>query len=124
MTARFLLSVAVVVGLCAVVLSFEGTATFYLPGWGACGNVSAEDEMVMAVSKTQYGEHQSPNKAPVCSQCTLVKDVDSGEQVKVKVVDRCEGCASSDILLSPAAFESLAPEDLGRTHVTWNYVEC
>ncbi|XP_055351834.1 papain inhibitor-like [Paramacrobiotus metropolitanus] len=124
MAARFLFAVAVFAGLCAVALSFQGKATFYLPAMGACGKVNHEDEMVMAVSKHQYGEHKNPNKAPVCGKCALVKDVESGKQVKVKVVDRCEGCASGAIDLSPAAFESLAPKDLGVTQVTWNYVKC
>ncbi|XP_055351830.1 papain inhibitor-like [Paramacrobiotus metropolitanus] len=123
MVARFLFGL-VFVGMCAVALSFQGKATFYTPAMGACGKVNHEDEMVVAVSKAQYGVHSNPNNAPVCSKCALVKAVESGEQVKVKVVDQCNGCASGAIDLSPAAFEKLADKDLGHIEVTWNYVKC
>ncbi|XP_055347298.1 papain inhibitor-like [Paramacrobiotus metropolitanus] len=124
MAARYLFGVVVFVGLCTVALGFEGKATFYYPAMGACGKVNTKTEMVMAISHVQYGEHSNPNKAPVCGKCALVKAVDSGEQVKVKVVDRCEGCDSGSIDLSPAAFEKLADKDLGHIEVTWNYVKC
>ncbi|XP_055347263.1 uncharacterized protein LOC129594554 [Paramacrobiotus metropolitanus] len=35
--------------------NFKGKATFYTPAMGACGKVNTESEMVVAVSKVQYG---------------------------------------------------------------------
>jgi expansin (peptidoglycan-binding protein) len=47
---------------------------------------------------------------------------DKGKSVTVKVVDKCPGCKTDDIDLSPAAFQRLAPLPAGRIQVTWNYV--
>lgn len=47
---------------------------------------------------------------------------DQVKSVTVKVVDKCRGCNTNDIDLSPAAFERLANESLGRIQVTWDYV--
>jgi hypothetical protein len=37
-----------------------------------------------------------------------------GNSVTVTVVDRCEGCAEYDLDFSPAAFDVLASESVGR----------
>ncbi|XP_055348005.1 papain inhibitor-like [Paramacrobiotus metropolitanus] len=124
MSTRFVFGVAVFLGLCAVVLGYQGNATLYNPAMGACGKFNTDDDMVVAVSHVQYGKHSDSLKAPVCDRCALVKAVDSGKQVKVKVVDRCARCPNGSIDLSPAAFEKLASMDLGDIQVAWRYVSC
>ncbi|XP_055340867.1 uncharacterized protein LOC129589949 [Paramacrobiotus metropolitanus] len=111
-------------GLCAVAMGFQGTATLYHPATGACGKVNTDDDMVVSLSHVQYGDYRNPSLAAVCGKCVLVKSVDSGEQVKVKVAERCRGCMSGAIQLSPAAFKKLAIKDLRLNQVIWNYVEC
>ncbi|XP_055347311.1 uncharacterized protein LOC129594596 [Paramacrobiotus metropolitanus] len=102
--------------------SHHGNATFYTPAMGACGKVNTAKEMVMAVSKEQYG--QDPKNALVCGICALVKADGSGKQVKVRVVDRCVKCAGASIDLSPAAFQKLASKNVGHIQVTWEYAFC
>ncbi|PQE10847.1 Rare lipo A protein [Rutstroemia sp. NJR-2017a BBW] len=68
-----------------------GDLTYYDVGLGACGWTNSDSEMV------SYG----------------------GKSVVVKVVDKCMGCKTDDLDLSPAAFTALAPESLGRIKGTW-----
>ena len=42
--------------------------------------------------------------------------------MQATVADKCEGCGSNDIDLSPSAFTVLAPKAKGRIPVTWNYL--
>jgi hypothetical protein len=56
------------------------------------------------------------------SQChiPLTATVKHGDKtIRVKIVDRCVGCAEGDIDLTPHAFELLADKALGRTSVEW-----
>ncbi|MEU0883110.1 RlpA-like double-psi beta-barrel domain-containing protein [Lentzea sp. NPDC005914] len=39
-----------------------------------------------------------------------------------KVTDRCVGCASGDIDLSPAAFRKIGRLDEGRVKVSWDFI--
>lgn len=45
---------------------------------------------------------------------------DQGKSVTVTVEDRCVGCAEDDLDFSPAAFDQLADESLGRIAITWD----
>ncbi|XP_055347264.1 papain inhibitor-like [Paramacrobiotus metropolitanus] len=116
--------------MCAVALGFQGKATIYHFGEnGACGKVITADEMGMAISARLYGDYPNSNKSPVCGKCALVKAVDktgqsTGKQVKVKMVERCEGCVLGAIQLSSAAFRKLTNDDLHLDQVIWNYVKC
>jgi Lytic transglycolase len=42
-------------------------------------------------------------------------------QITVEIVDRCVGCKSNDIDLTPTAFAALADMALGRTYVEWQF---
>lgn len=45
---------------------------------------------------------------------------DQGKSVTVQITDRCTGCALTDLDFSPAAFDELADESIGRlSGVTW-----
>ncbi|XP_055350683.1 papain inhibitor-like [Paramacrobiotus metropolitanus] len=102
--------------------AFSGDATWYDVGLGACGQWSNNNQLVAAISPSQYGWHANPNTAAVCRTCASVRA--GGRQVKVKIVDKCDGCASGSIDLSPGAFQRLASLDTGRIRVTWDYVSC
>jgi hypothetical protein len=45
--------------------------------------------------------------------------VGANRSVDVEVVDRCVGCAASDLDLSTAMFDSLAAHALGRVVGSW-----
>ena len=52
----------------------------------------------------------------------LTPPPDNGKSVKVQITDRCEACAEWDLDFSPAAFQQLADESIGRLHgVTWTF---
>ena len=44
------------------------------------------------------------------------------KSIDVTVVDRCEGCKLTDIDLSRDMFGKLAPEELGRVSVKWEWL--
>ena len=47
---------------------------------------------------------------------------DKGKSVDVTVVDRCTGCKETDLDFSPAAFDQLADESVGRlSGMTWTW---
>ncbi|KAM3073595.1 hypothetical protein ACMFMF_006798 [Clarireedia jacksonii] len=69
-----------------------GDLTYYDVGLGACGWTNTDSQMVVS-----YG----------------------GKSVVVEVVDKCMGCNTYDLDLSPAAFSALAPESAGRIKGTW-----
>ncbi|KIK00936.1 hypothetical protein K443DRAFT_99536 [Laccaria amethystina LaAM-08-1] len=109
-TQRFL-SILALVGMAN---AFSGDATFYAPGLGACGKHNTASDHIVALSVAQYGNGEH------CSKSIGVNY--EGKYVEAEVVDKCEGCGSSDIDLSPSAFTELAPETKGRIQVTWNYL--
>ncbi|XP_055344311.1 uncharacterized protein LOC129592321 [Paramacrobiotus metropolitanus] len=118
------LVIVVVCALSPLTSAYWGDATWYNTGLGACGWWNNNGELVAAVSHVEYGWQANPNTAPVCGKCANVRADSNGNQVKVKIVDKCMGCNSGSIDLSPAAFGRLASLDAGRIKVSWDYVWC
>ncbi|KAI0013774.1 RlpA-like double-psi beta-barrel-protein domain-containing protein-containing protein [Xylariaceae sp. FL0662B] len=100
-------------------LAYSGDMTFYTPGLGACGGTNNENDRIVALSPAQYGNDANPNKAKVCGK--HIKIHYSGKTTTAKVVDKCPGCASGSIDVSPSVFKQLASLDKGRVKVTWEY---
>jgi hypothetical protein len=67
----------------------------------------------------------NPNANPLCGRRIRVQRYDdrpgvqANRSVDVRVVDRCVGCAATDLDLSPAAFDELAGEEMGRVVGSW-----
>ncbi|KAI0820937.1 RlpA-like double-psi beta-barrel-protein domain-containing protein-containing protein, partial [Irpex lacteus] len=94
--------------------------TFYDVGLGACGHTNHDSELVAAVSHTIGYKGGNPNNNPVCGK--HIKINYQGKSVTVKVVDRCPGCATGSLDLSPTAFSKLASKSVGRLHnVKWTF---
>ncbi|KAF9254236.1 hypothetical protein L218DRAFT_938755 [Marasmius fiardii PR-910] len=93
-----------------------GDATFYTPGLGACGRNNNANELVAAAAAAVFdtfpGATSNPNNNPICGRQAVVSF--GGKSVTVTIVDRCPGCGSGGIDLSPAAFQVLAPLSQGR----------
>lgn len=52
-----------------------------------------------------------------------VRVLDQGNSVEVTITDRCVGCAMFDLDFSPAAYDKLGAEAIGRLHgMTWTFV--
>ncbi|KAL0579471.1 hypothetical protein V5O48_002513 [Marasmius crinis-equi] len=102
--------------------TLTGDATFYDPGLGACGKTNNGGQLIAAVAAPVFdgfpGAGANPNANPICGK--KAKVTFKGKSVTVNIVDRCPGCGSSGIDLSPAAFSKLASQSVGRlTGVKW-----
>ncbi|KAJ2776712.1 hypothetical protein H4R18_005523 [Coemansia javaensis] len=101
---------------------FSGDGTYYSPGLGSCGDTHGDSDLIAAINAPQYGTNANPNQAAVCGRCALVKGPLG--QVKVKIVDRCPVCKSGDLDLSPAAFDRIGKQEVGRIGISWSFVAC
>ncbi|OIW25741.1 hypothetical protein CONLIGDRAFT_672701 [Coniochaeta ligniaria NRRL 30616] len=108
-----------------------GDLTYYAPALGACGWTSSPDDAIAAVSHTIFDAAgnggTNPNANPLCGLSIRVErdqgDGRGNKSVDVVVVDRCVGCAATDLDLSPSAFGVLADEALGRVVGSWAWLE-
>ncbi|PGH05843.1 hypothetical protein AJ79_06685 [Helicocarpus griseus UAMH5409] len=103
---------------------YSGDLTYYDPALGACGITSSASENVCAVSHFVYdavSTGSDPNQNPLCGMKLRLR---RGERsVDVTVVDRCVGCAPTDIDVSLSVFTQLAAMELGRVDVQWAWLE-
>ncbi|KAF8994182.1 RlpA-like double-psi beta-barrel-protein domain-containing protein-containing protein [Cyathus striatus] len=101
-----------------------GDATYYNAGLGACGIWNSDADYIVAVSAQYFDTFPGyasgdPNSNPLCGRYLQANY--QGRSVTVRITDRCVGCAYGDIDLTPAAFQQLADQSVGRLHgVTWN----
>ncbi|KAF9254025.1 barwin-like endoglucanase [Marasmius fiardii PR-910] len=87
-------------------------ATLYNPGLGACGLANTANQLVAAVAATVFDNFPgatsgNPTNNPICGRQAIVTY--GSRSVTVTIIDRCPGCGSAGIELSPAAFQMLAP---------------
>ncbi|KAI9827409.1 MAG: hypothetical protein M1819_006950 [Sarea resinae] len=108
---------------------FTGDLTYYAPGLGACGVTSSNNDEICAVSHLLFDAEKNgsdPNANPLCGlkirASRFDEQVNARRSVDLKVVDRCVGCAATDLDLSPGAFDQLADPSLGRVDVTWAWL--
>ncbi|KAI5199592.1 hypothetical protein E4T39_06166 [Aureobasidium subglaciale] len=107
----------------------EGDLTYYGTGLGSCGITSSDSDSIVAVSHYVFdaaSTSSNPNQNPLCGLKIRASRYDEqvGERrsVDLTVVDRCVGCAATDIDVSPAAFDKLAARASGRVDVTWAWL--
>ncbi|KAJ5938115.1 hypothetical protein N7454_004457 [Penicillium verhagenii] len=103
---------------------YSGDLTYYDPGLGACGDTNTESEMICAVSHIIFdaaSTSSNPNDNPLCGLKIRIRR--DGASVDVKVVDRCVGCAETDLDVTEAAFEKVASIPLGRVTMEWAWLE-
>ncbi|KAI5241811.1 hypothetical protein E4T47_06241 [Aureobasidium subglaciale] len=107
----------------------EGDLTYYGTGLGSCGITSSDSDSIVAVSHYVFdaaSRSSNPNQNPLCGLKIRASRYDEqvGERrsVDLTVVDRCVGCAATDIDVSPAAFDKLAARASGRVDVTWAWL--
>jgi len=110
--------------------TFEGDATYYGIGLGACGWTNTEPDLIAAVSHALFDSFataaakDNPNLNPICGKMAHATIGGLGS-VTVKIVDRCGGCEREGSLdFSMAAFNDLTNggEAHGRyTNLTWHW---
>lgn len=80
--------------------------------------------MVCAVSHILFDAasiSSNPNDNPLCGLNLRLRR--SGKSVDVKIVDRCVGCAVTDLDVTDAVFEQVANLAQGRVSVEWSWLE-
>ena len=108
--------------------TFTGDLTYYSPGpgYGACGFENTSADSICAVSHIIWdaaSTSSNPNNNPLCGKMIRITRYDPtrghNSSVDVEVVDRCVGCASTDLDLSLTMFDDLAEESQGRVVGSW-----
>ncbi|MCJ1354058.1 MAG: hypothetical protein MMC33_004045 [Icmadophila ericetorum] len=111
--------------------SFTGDLTYYAPGLGACGVTSTANQDIVSVSHFLFDSVQvgtNPNTNPLCGLVLRAERFDDEEgvdgmrSVDLTVVDRCTGCAPTDLDVSLGVFSQLANPAQGRVTVTWAWL--
>ncbi|PVU88466.1 hypothetical protein BB561_005839 [Smittium simulii] len=104
---------------------FCGDVTFYDTGLGACGKINRSTDYIAAINHHQFGNIGNPNNSPMCNRCAKIRGGDPAKpSIKVRIVDKCEGCKYGDLDLSLSAFRSLYETHVGRARIMWEYCEC
>lgn len=100
-----------------------GEITYYTTGLGACGVTSTDTDRIVALSQDLYDLYTTNGNSNDNSLCGKTIHIEYGSSsTDVTVVDRCTGCASTDLDLSPTAFTDLASESVGRlTGASWYF---
>ncbi|KAH8647155.1 RlpA-like double-psi beta-barrel-protein domain-containing protein-containing protein [Xylariales sp. PMI_506] len=109
---------------------FTGDLTYYAPGLGACGETSSSSDDICAVSHLVFdaaSTGSNPNANPLCGKkIRITRDfVETGvgnRSVDVTVVDRCVGCAATDLDVTISVFTELALEAEGRVTMSWAWL--
>ncbi|KAI7788327.1 riboflavin aldehyde-forming enzyme [Diaporthe eres] len=105
----------------------SGSLTWYTEGIGsaftACGTMVTLTDHIAALSEADYGVYANPNESPVCGKKIRVHGP-NGNSVLATVADRCAGCATGDVDVTPVVFAELGySQDIGRVGVSWNFEE-
>lgn len=103
---------------------FDGDLTYYEPALGACGLYNTASDSICAVSHIIYdavSKGSNPNANPLCGLKLRLRR--AGVSVDVTVVDRCVGCAATDIDTTTNVFSQLASIDEGRVLVEWAWLD-
>ncbi|RHZ82493.1 hypothetical protein Glove_109g279 [Diversispora epigaea] len=104
--------------------AYTGDVTWYNVGLGACGKYNNDKELIAAIPGPQfdpYTPNGNPNRNSKCGKS--IKITRGSKYVIVKLMDRCGGCKSGDIDLSPAAFKKIGSLGEGRLKgCSWQYV--
>ncbi|ETW82098.1 Non-catalytic module family EXPN protein [Heterobasidion irregulare TC 32-1] len=87
--------------------------TYFAVGLGACGWTNTDSDYIVALASADYGSGAHCGKTISVSA--------NGKTHSAQVVDKCPGCSSGDLDMSPALFTTFADESVGVVQVTWSY---
>ncbi|CAE6498794.1 hypothetical protein RSOLAG22IIIB_03316 [Rhizoctonia solani] len=92
----------------------NGKATFFNTGLGACGKVTKDSDLIVALGPGAY------QNGKMCGKTINIKNTKNNKSVTAKVVDLCPSCGSNNLDLSPAAFKKIGSLSTGVLSVSWN----
>ena len=97
--------------------AYTGDFTWYQTGLGACGITSSPSDHIVAISEDMFDLYTPPSGNPndntLCGKTVDLTGVD-GTIYPAKIVDRCTGCAISDLDLSEDFFNTVTNNGNGR----------
>ncbi|KAJ3383232.1 hypothetical protein HDU80_001295, partial [Chytriomyces hyalinus] len=99
--------------------ALAGDLTFYEPagGRGSCGNILQNGDIIAAMNEVEYDRDPS-----MCGRLICISY--NGQIVRATVQDRCAGCPSGDVDVTPVVFERFRPREVGRFGgVSWFYCD-
>ncbi|KZT57632.1 hypothetical protein CALCODRAFT_452709 [Calocera cornea HHB12733] len=96
--------------------SFNGRATFFDVGLGACGQWNVASDYIVALNTPQYG---SGSPGPQCFK--MITITYNGISTTAQIMDECPSCNYGDLDMSRGLFDHFASEDLGEFQMTWWY---
>ncbi|GAA5842099.1 hypothetical protein JCM3766R1_000006 [Sporobolomyces carnicolor] len=94
---------------------YNGRATFFDPGLGACGTYSGASDYMVAMNQAQYGDLGAVS--PWCFQTITISY--GGKTAQAQVLDACPGCPYGGLDMSPSLFQHFADESVGVIYVSW-----
>ncbi|GAA5862270.1 hypothetical protein JCM3774_004843 [Rhodotorula dairenensis] len=95
---------------------YNGRATFFDPGLGACGGYSSAGDFMVAMNQAQYGD-----LGAVSSWCFQTITISyGGKTAQAKVMDACPGCPYGGLDMSPSLFNYFSNPDAGVIYVSWS----
>ncbi|KAH9820832.1 Non-catalytic module family EXPN [Melampsora americana] len=95
--------------------SFQGSATWFYPDTGACGESNTVDDFIVAMNYPQYGSGEP------CYKTVKITNKSNGNVIKAKVTDLCPGCGYGSLDLTPSAFKALGDLDAGVLPIAWEW---
>jgi len=94
----------------------SGKGTYYEVGLGACGYTDSDSDYIVAISQNIYNSGN-------CNQYMRIENTATGDVAYGQTRDKCMGCDSYAIDLSPSLFQALgASLDEGTITVSWNFM--
>lgn len=105
---------------------FEGDATYFDTGLGACGITNNASDFIVAVSQAMFDSWpgyrgDNPNANPICKK--MIRATFEGTSIDVMVTDRCTGCAFNDLDFTTGAFAALTKGKMdGRGKIHWRWL--
>ncbi|KAA1098239.1 hypothetical protein PGT21_031270 [Puccinia graminis f. sp. tritici] len=94
---------------------FHGTATWFRPNLGACGEMSSENDYMIAMNSPQY------KSGGPCHKNVIIRNKSNGKSVVAKVLDECPSCRWGSLDLSPSAFKALGKLEDGVLPIAWQW---
>lgn len=104
---------------------FQGHATFYSTGMGACGVVNSDNQPIVAVSRDIFEQYNpssgNPNHNSLCGK--RLEITWNGKKQQAFAMDECPGCKPNSLDLSPNLFKALDDPDKGDLDgITWKFI--
>ncbi|KAF9520838.1 hypothetical protein BS47DRAFT_1335511, partial [Hydnum rufescens UP504] len=95
---------------------FNGQATYFAVGLGACGQYNVASDFIVALNTAQYG---SGSPGPECFKKITITY--NGKSVGATIMDECPTCGYGSLDLSQGLFEQFADTSVGEFSMTWVY---